>query len=474
VNQKVKDAWLKIEESLGRCCLYKKAAHNELSGLEIKQLTLASMAAPEEIKEFLKERKYEENGTRFSFVQDGIRVDLTTFYGINDNDELCNAMFRRTLTVDSIGLSSDGKICDRFNGFKSISTKIVSLTTASAAISEMLFGRILRLVWEQGYSLDNELKKRIADDKLFGRIGYRKKYCEMLTLAMAAEKISWENIAGLVAVAEPVLPPKTKIVTSTKAISDAFPDANTRRNYMWVIFSLIGATGKELSGIMTKEPMMKYYDSLCTNLQAKLSDFEVYRHLKNSYGAEFLELLMDVKEKWMTLEGLQYKRVSESDFDFMFSFISDARYWSAIGKEKMEPAPEKKEKPKLDIDISKVDAGNWLNSQYNSENYDEEEAEGSIEDTYVPEEDIEAAIAQNPFAGTEDDLDAEEEPVRKKDICIDDDIPDEGESSGIDLAKIATYEKELSVNTEAVFLPSANEVMNHSRGHKSALLGGGD
>ena len=327
----------------------------------------------------------------------------------------------------------------------------------------------------------NELKKRIADDKMLEKMGYRKKFCEMLALAMEGDTVNWKNIARLVSVAEPVLPPKSKIVASTAALDDTAPDAPARRDFMWVIFSLVGAPGKDLTGVLAKEPMRNFYDALRTNLQAKLADYAVYRRLKNSYGAEFLELLMDVKEKWMQLEGLQYKRVTESDFDFMTAFISDADYWTDVKEAELNPAAPKAEQnaedtqvpsaveTKLNIDISKVNASNWLTEHYNSEDYEEiDEAEGSIADTYIPEDDDN--ITHNPFAGSEEELD--DEPVQKKEVCIDDEQPEDSGFSGLNVNEIVSYEKELAEMSEVQ--PEHDDIVNHTRGHKSALLGGGE
>lgn len=53
MNSTAKSVWEKLEKNVGKCCLYKVGAVNELSGKNNFTLTLATMARPAEIENYV-------------------------------------------------------------------------------------------------------------------------------------------------------------------------------------------------------------------------------------------------------------------------------------------------------------------------------------------------------------------------------------------------------------------------------------
>ena len=459
----MKKAWIALEKEIGQCLLHKRAAFNEATGNKASQLTLATAASPERIKEMLGSKQYEMKEGRFLFTYEDVKIELSSFHGITEKEKLCEAMFLHALRVDSIGYTSNGFVCDQYGGLADIENKTVSLTKPDVGISEYLYGRILQLIARDGYRVEETLMQRLISEDFAVKPGYRRKYCEAFKLALSKPQIDWKVVGSLLSVAKKTFPEKSLMLKSTLEMKNDAPDEKWRREYMWVIFSRIGATAKELVRLFPEEPLLDSYDSICMNLQTKLSDYEEYMRLKKDYGAEFIELLMDVQSRWMELEGIEYRRVSESDFDPIRLFTADSRYWFAPQKERTVSSKTGVQKDEYEVDSEKIDAGKLLGGEFDPEQYEE----GIIEDTYVP--DTENVISATPS-------ETEEKPVRKKDVCIDDDLPEDEEIGGLDLEAMESYEKETVLsNPVSAAENEIHSVVDKARGHRSkVLMNGGE
>ena len=458
----MKKVWTELEKELGQCLLHKRAAFNEAAGNKAGQLTLAMAASPEKIKEMLGAKQYEMKEGRFLFTYEDVKVELSSFHGITEKEKLCEAIFLHALRVDSIGYTSSGLVCDQYGGLADIKNKVVSLTKPDAVISEYLYGRILQLVAKDNYQVEDTLMQRLVSEDFAVKPGYRRKYCEAIKLALSKPQIDWKIVGRLLSAAKRTFPEKSLILKSTLEMKNASPDEKWRREYMWVIFSRIGATAKELVRLFPEEPLLDNYDSICMNLQAKLSDYKEYMRLKKDYGAEFVELLMDIQSRWMELEGIEYKRVSESDFDPIRLFTADSQYWFDPQNERTALTGSISPKDEYEVASEKIDAGKLLGDEFDPEQYDE----GIIEDTYVPEAETEIP----------DTLSEKEEPVQKKDICIDDDPPEDEKAGGLDLDAMEDYEKgKASSNPVPVEKNEIHSVVDKARGHRSkVLMNGGE
>lgn len=121
------------------------------------------------------------------------------------------------------------------------------------------------------------------------------------------------------------------------------------------------------------------------------------------------------------------------------------------------------QKDEYEVDSEKIDAGKLLGGEFDPEQYEE----GIIEDTYVP--DTENVISATPS-------ETEEKPVRKKDVCIDDDLLEDEEIGGLDLEAMESYEKETVLsNPVSAAENEIHSVVDKARGHRSkVLMNGGE
>lgn len=105
-----------------------------------------------------------------------------------------------------------------------------------------------------------------------------------------------------------------------------------------------------------------------------------------------------------------------------------------------------------------------MSDVYNGELY-EEQTEGIVDDTYVPDA-VENEIPQS---------------VKKKDVCIDDEYSEPGEDGRFKAEEVELYVSEIdSVRSAASRTDSersasvsngvSSEVINHTRGHSSKIL----
>ncbi len=407
MTDKFRQAWAEIEEAIGGCALHKKAAANEIMGEPLQQLTLVTTAPMSVIDAFIGKRKVEKSqANRYQFSHNGVRIDLTTFCDIEDLDELHAKSFRHTLSIESIGISRDGRISDTYGGVSDLHNRVVRVTNEKAVVSETTFRRILQLVL-QGYTLDASVHKRFESGGYFGKESYRKKYCEELLSALNSESVDWKNIAALLDALGSVLDNRKTIVKYTENIKNNTPEF--KRTFAFLIFAFIKVTGKELLAVMKNDKQANMFDSLCVNLSNPIESHADYRQRKEKYGEEFLEVLFDMQELWMTIEGIPYKRPSERDFDRMALLMADDRFWSTTaGKVHEEVVDEAGDSDEEEYALHGSLDFNHATGDYHSEDY-EDETEGIVVDDYEPAEEREIRESQNSDTSLLDILDEEDE-----------------------------------------------------------------
>ena len=278
MKEKLKQVWGEIEEAIGGCCLHKKAAYYEVSGGEVQQLTLVTTASKDMIEAFIGDREVERiQKNRYSFTHNGVSVDLTTYENEENLDELYRKAFQHLLTIESLGVRRDGMVSNAYGGLEDMRTKTVRLTGQNAPITDVLYRRILLLVINEGYHLDESVQRKLEADKLLEKENYRRKFCELLIGAVKGKAKSWNNVAELVGTLGSALGHRKAITEYTRSINKPFEDTRFRRSFLYLIFALIKVTGKELSDLMSGDEMLDYYDSLCANLQKQVKTGGEYR-----------------------------------------------------------------------------------------------------------------------------------------------------------------------------------------------------
>lgn len=496
MNEKMKSIWFDIESKLGLCCLHKKAALSVVAGEPIKQLSLVTTASEQAIQNFLGDIKVEKMQNRYIFNYKGVTVELTTYAGITDVDELFKKAFTHTLTIDSVGFSSDGKIANMYKGVEDIHAKILRLTSDNVTISESLLRRIMTLMME-GYSLDDSLKQRIDAEKFFEKTGYRKKFFEALIYTVRKDGSTWPQVAKLLGILGPALEHRKVVLNYTQKLTVDMKDTRLQRTFLFFIFAMVKATSKELAPVMQGEKMLGYYDSVCANLQKRVGSLNDYNSLKEKYGDDFMDLLFDVQELWMKMENIPYKRPSPSDFDVMAQLVADRRFFNSGESDTPEESAEKSADsglPEEDFDeeeITPVDEDNDENSfeltgtlnfektvvgGYSEEDYDEP-MEGTVEDDYVFSE-SQPAVEPEPKAATpvaKPPVQSEKRTVQKKAVCVDDDLPEMTETGGLDESALAEIEAEMKNRDkpeESAPAPQQKkrDTIPHAREHKSKVL----
>lgn len=482
MTEKYKKAWADIEEAIGVCFLHKKAAFREVSGMGLQQLSLVTSASPEVIRAFIGKRNVDDSQpNRFIFTHDGIQIDLTSLADETDLDKLYVKSFRHTLTIDSVGMKINGDISNMYHGVEDIENKILRLTDEKATISEILFRRILQMVCNDEFKLDENLKRRFANEKIFEKESYRKKYCEVLSAELKSDKTNWRHVAELLEIPGGYIGHQKAIVNYTRRIPDG-KDAGYKRTFAFLMFALLKATSKEVQHLYNGDPAIAYFDSLCNNLQQLVETYNDYRQLKEKYGPEFMEMLFDMQELWMSIENIPYTRPTERSFDRMALLSADKRYWgkaedsapvvkptapkreeqiaAAASNPKTEPEEDVHDDDEEDIlEGGPIDVRRALDG-FDEDNYNDEPTEGTVEDTYVPEG--ERDLSSNK-SNTTDLLDDFDSPVTsEKDV--------EDKMDGFSISGLEEYEAGTKTNFEpADHAPKhkkADSVFGRSKGHK--------
>lgn len=453
MNSAHKQVWENLEKSIGRCFLYREGAVKEISGMPTFTLTFATLCIPEKVEEFLKNKKGVQNkNNTYAFVMDGIKVELTCFSGGDDLDPTYEKIFRRTLRCETIGINSKGQWNRKGDAYRDIKDKVLHFTDESPIINEAIVGRLLLYILNSGYTLGEDVLEMIQEKGLMKSGSYRIKFCEMIADSMRKDKCNWQSVAEALRLVSTVLPSDTHLPAFTANLTVPMTDKTFIRNYLYTLFIAIGMTSRELQSVMSQEPTLQYFDSLCKNIDAYLKDYKTYSEIKKNYGDEFLSFLMDIQECIAKSEDCPYERVTDATFDAGERFMSEQKYWcdpeniELFVTGRNDPEEGVRELPVEErIDLSKGDAGSWLDDKFDGEMYADSDAEPDETKVYV------------------------------------DDEPEVTESeSGIDRDAFAAYEsppiekpKPAKKQPPAKRANNSEDIMNRSRGHESKVLDNG-
>lgn len=508
MTEQMKKVWAELEEKIGSCCLHKKAALNELSGVKYSQLTLVTTAPNERIEAFLGNTKFEHNQERYSFTYNGVYVDLTTYVGITDVDELYRLSFCHTLTIDSVGIRFDGKKTNLYGGVEDIKHKILRMAPNNGGISEGVAKRIFSLMLT-GYTVDDSVFKEFEKNKLLEKATFRKNFFEVLTSAVLSSPCPWDKVAYLLSIVGNGIEHKKAVTGYTAKLQIGTGDKRFRQAFLFLIFAMMKASSKEIAPVLRDGNNLGFYDSVCANLQKRISSYQDFSELKTKYGEEFMELLFDVQSIWMNMEGIPYHRPSEKDFDTMKILVSDERFWGDEKKitappqkpkgpetkpipEKTEededepdPAPATESEEKLELegsfDFEKAMSADKYNGEEYEESAEDEPMEGKVDDEYEIEPNDSEVITIEGKPVPSVDLPTRENRERQKNsVCIDDEVQEKpDDSGGINMDGLAEYENDMEARKQRVTSPpppprrSDGDVLSHSRGHTSKVLADG-
>jgi len=204
--------------------------------------------------------------------------------------------------------------------------------------------------------------------------------------------------------------------------------------------------------IMTENKVAGFFTSI-NKIKKLWKEREGYiQEIKNKYGDEFLELLMDVQESVANSLHLDYKRVSDETFDMGEIFFKDDRFWCSLEemstpkKEEVTVAPASQDQEET-MDVSKGNFAGWTKDEFDKEMYSEE-----------------------------GDADA----VSTDKVYLDDEVETESVDTAIDMSTLASYETDAEKEEDVEPHRQKNEppkqndsIMNSQRGHESTVLNSG-
>ena len=443
--------WEKLEENIGRCILFRDAAMKEMLGKENYTLQFATLSVPERVEEFLDNAEgvvvaRKETGY-YSFSLDNVRVEIQCFDASAGFEESYDKMFDRPLRCENLGININGQFNKNKDAYRDIMAKELHLATANVRMTEVLISKIVRNVLLNGFVVGDDIVEYVEQNKIFDDKAIRGKFLFTLCDNIKRTICTWERVAEALKLVGKHLPAKD-FIQYTKTLDDKDKNDRAIRNYLYSLFIPLGITGQELYKIFPKEPTLEYFDSLATNIDAKLGDYKTYIDIKKRYGEEFLELLIDVQESVFKSLGLEYTRVSDETFDRGELFFKDDRFWCTLEDMKVSEEVAVASTPVVQeetMDVSKGNAAGWIADKFNNDMYS----------------------------------DAEESDTDK--VYLDDEVETEAADTGIDMSALDAYEEgsdDIKESDEEpqpkVVPPKQNEgIMNSQRGHESTVLNSG-
>lgn len=448
-NRKI---WEKLEESIGRCILFKDAAMKEVLGEDSFTLQFATLSVPERVEAFLESAEgikiiRNEVGS-YIFALDGTRVEIHCFNADEGFEKSYEKMFNRIFRCENLGINILGRYNRNMAAYNDVVAKELHFTIVDAKLTEFLVGKLVRYILNNGFSVGDDILKYIKNNRVFENKAMRNRFLGAFADSVRKNRCTWERAAKALMLIEDLLP-SSDFIQYTAKLDESVKTDKFIRNYLYGLFIALDITGQELHKIIPNESTIEYFDSLAINAYACLGEYKVYIEIKNNYGEEFLELLMDVQESIAMSLGIEYVRVSDETFDMGELFLKDERFWCSLEEmKKTEVIEEKKippEVPEETLDASKGNAAGWIADKYNKDMYSD-----------VTE-------------STEDK------------IYIDDEVEQETFDTGIDTSALDAYENETvdgendeTTPAATVQHPKLNEgIMNSQRGHESKVLNSG-
>ena len=447
--------WTKLEENIGRCILFRDAALKEVLGNETFTLQFATLSVPEKVETFLdnaegisiirRERGY------YVFSWEGARVEIHCFDAEQGFESSYEKMFSRPLRCENLGINIMGQFNKNIDAYNDIEARELHLASGESKITEFLVPKIVRYVLNFGFVIGEDILEYASQNKIFESKDMRVRFLSALSDNIKKTNCTWGRVAEALKFIAEILP-SPDFTQYTAALDDMEKDDKFVRNYLYNLFIILDMTGQELHKVIPKESTLEYFDSLAINIGACLGEYKTYIEIKNKYGDEFLELLMDVQESVAKSLHLDYQRVSDDTFDMGEMFFKDDRFWcsleemSAPKKEEVTvaPAPQVQEET---MDVSKGNFAGWTKDEFDKEMYSEE---------------------------------GDTEAVSTDKVYLDDEVETESVDTGIDMSALDSYETDAE-KEEGVEPPrQKNEppkqndsIMNSQRGHESKVLNSG-
>jgi len=446
-----KKIWSLIEDKIGRCILFKDAAMKEVLGEDLYTLQFATLSVPEKVDAFLESAQNikiirKELGD-YIFTLNGVKVEIHCFNAEEGFENSYAKMFNRTFRCENLGINIMGQFNKNLDAYNDIKAKEVHFSSEDAKISEQLIGKLVRYVMKSGFTIGDDIMTYIETNQIFRNKVMRNKFFVAFVDCLRKNKCSWERIAEALKLIKDDFQDAT-FIQYTTGLDEENKNDRFIRNYLYNLFITLNVTGQELQRIMPNEPTLEYFDSLAINVGACLGEYKEYIEIKNKYGEDFLELLMDVQESVAMSLGMEYVRVSDETFDMGELFFKDERFWCTLEDMKVSEEVAVASTPVVQeeaMDVSKGNAAGWIADKFNNDMYS----------------------------------DADENDADK--VYLDDEVETETADTGIDMSALDAYEegsddiKETDEEPQPkVVPPKQNEgIMNSQRGHESTVLNSG-
>lgn len=449
-----KKIWKMLEENIGHCILFRDAAWKEMLGKENYTLQFATLSIPERVDEFLDNTEgvvfvRKENGN-YVFSLDNTRVEVYCFSAETGFEDAYEKMFDRPLRCENLGINIMGQFNRNMDAYKDIQTKELHFANTDAELTGVLVSKIVLYVLNSGFAIGDDIIEYSKQNKTFENKVMRGRLLATLSENIRKTSCTWDRVAEVLRLIEEFLPSKD-IIRYTKQLDNQVKDKQFIRNYLYSLFIPLDMTGQELNRVIPKEPTLGYFDSLATNIDAKLGEYKTYIDIKKRYGEEFLELLIDVQESVFKSLGMEYTRVSDETFDMGELFFKDDRFWCPLKDMKVPEETAVASAPVVQeqaMDVSKGNFVGWTKDEFDRDMYSEE---GELEATNADK------------------------------VYLDDEVETESVDTGIDMSALDAYEEGSDDSKEGaedsqpkVVPPKQNEgIMNSQRGHESTVLNSG-
>ena len=447
--------WTKLEENIGRCILFRDAALKEVLGNETFTLQFATLSVPEKVETFLDNAEgisiiRSERGY-YVFSLEGARVEVHCFDAEQGFESSYEKMFSRPLRCENLGLNIMGQFNKNIDAYNDIEARELHLASGESKITEFLVPKIVRYVLNFGFVIGEDILEYASQNKIFESKDMRVRFLSALSDNIKKTNCTWGRVAEALKFIAEILP-SPDFTQYTASLDDMEKDDKFVRNYLYNLFIILDMTGQELHKVIPKESTLEFFDSLAINIGACLGEYKTYIEIKNKYGDEFLELLMDVQESVAKSLHLDYQRVSDDTFDMGEMFFKDDRFWCSL--EEMS-APKKEEvtvaaAPQVQeetMDVSKGNFAGWTKDEFDKEMYSEE---------------------------------GDTETVSTDKVYLDDEVETESVDTGIDMSALDSYETDSEKEEGAEQPRQKNEppkqndtIMNSQRGHESKVLNSG-
>lgn len=449
-----KKIWTKLEENIGRCILFRDAALKEVLGNDTFMLQFATLSVPEKVEAFLDNSeevsiiRREKNYYVFSW--EGARVEIYCFDAESGFESSYEKMFSRPLRCENLGINIMGQYNRNVDAYNDIVAKELHFTSGEAKITEFLVSKIVRYVLNFGFTIGEDILENASQNKIFDSKAMRVRFLSALSDNIKKTTCTWDRVAEVLKFIAELLP-SPDFIQYTTALGDMGKEDKFVRNYLYNLFIILDMTGQELHKVIPKEPTLEYFDSLAINIGACLGEYKTYIEIKNKYGDEFLELLMDVQESVAKSLHLDYQRVSDETFDMGEIFFKDVRFWCSLEEmnapkeeDAIVSAPQVQEET---MDVSKGNFLGWTKDEFDNEMYSEE---------------------------------GEAETVSADKVYLDDEVETESVDTGIDMSALDSYEVDVKEEEgdepprQKNEPPKQNDsIMNSQRGHESTVLNSG-